>query len=295
MAEVSDDQLREMAQHRGLKLVKSRRRKVGIGDFGKYGLTDAIGKPLLGIGEDGLTASAEDIQDYLRKSALDTWKASAETTPERPARPKKSHTPEPEEDDPPVRRLAKSRSTSTAQRKESERKAPSKPVLRLVPKTEVRPKTAPVPELEVEPPPPALRIRRAKPSDAEALADILDSMSGVSLDRRELTRNLAATRRAKGDLLVAERSEIIGCCGWAVVPTVHRGRVGRLTVLVVEKTRRRDGVGTALVAAAEEALSKAGCREIEVMSDIRIDNSHNFFRALKFGQASYRFVRSLGG
>jgi hypothetical protein len=33
-----DKMLREMAQHRGFKLVKSRRRKPG-GDFGRYGLT----------------------------------------------------------------------------------------------------------------------------------------------------------------------------------------------------------------------------------------------------------------
>lgn len=30
------------------------------------------------------------------------------------------------------------------------------------------------------------------------------------------------------------------------------------------------------------------------MSDITINNSHNFFRSLKFEQASYRFVRAIG-
>lgn len=85
MAEISDDQLREMAQHRGLKLVKSRRRKPGVGDYGKYGLTDAAGQALLGIGDDELTASAADIQAYLRMSGLSTWKQSAETMPDRPA------------------------------------------------------------------------------------------------------------------------------------------------------------------------------------------------------------------
>ena len=58
MADESSDQaLRAMAEHRGLKLVKSRRRKPGTGDFGKYGLTDAAGTPLLGMGADGHTAS----------------------------------------------------------------------------------------------------------------------------------------------------------------------------------------------------------------------------------------------
>lgn len=94
MAEISDDQLREMAQHRGLKLVKSRRRKSGTGDYGKYGLTDVAGKALLGIDGGGLTASTEDIQEYLRRSELSTWKQSAETAPDRPVSPKKPRRPD---------------------------------------------------------------------------------------------------------------------------------------------------------------------------------------------------------
>ena len=70
MAQVATDQkLRDMAEHRGLKLVKSRRRKPGVGDYGKFGLIDAAGKPLLGIGAQGLEASAQDIEAYLRAGA----------------------------------------------------------------------------------------------------------------------------------------------------------------------------------------------------------------------------------
>ena len=60
---ISNDQLREMAAHRLLKLVKSKRRKPGVGDYGKFGLTDADGKELLCFSADGLTASAEDIEN----------------------------------------------------------------------------------------------------------------------------------------------------------------------------------------------------------------------------------------
>jgi hypothetical protein len=31
------------------------------------------------------------------------------------------------------------------------------------------------------------------------------------------------------------------------------------------------------------------------MSDITVNNSHNFFRSLDFEQTSYRFVRAIGG
>ena len=71
-----DKMLREMAANRGCKLTKSRRRKAG-GDFGRYGLLDAkTGREMFGFGEDGLTASPEDIEAYLRGSTIATWKRS---------------------------------------------------------------------------------------------------------------------------------------------------------------------------------------------------------------------------
>ena len=71
-----DDALREMAAHRGFKLVKSRRRKPG-GDFGLYGLKDASGEPAFGMAKSGLTASADEIEAFLRDGMRATWGKSA--------------------------------------------------------------------------------------------------------------------------------------------------------------------------------------------------------------------------
>lgn len=88
MADPIVSALREAATHRGHRLVASRRRKAGTGDFGKFGLTDPKGKPVLGIGDDGLTASAEDIESFLRGGERDTWTKSAAITPAPPKRAK---------------------------------------------------------------------------------------------------------------------------------------------------------------------------------------------------------------
>ncbi|WP_380875873.1 hypothetical protein ACFB49_06370 [Sphingomonas sp. DBB INV C78] len=297
---ISDDQLREMAQHRGLKLLKSRRRKPGVGDYGKFGLTDLSGKALLGIAENGLTASAADIQNYLRTSELSTWQQSAATTPARPPSRKQSLPPEPgEEEDAPVRRrskLAPARRLGPALRQEPlphqrkpDRNSRPKPAPTLVSRAE------PAREPEAEPVhEPVLGVRAATPADAEALSNLLGKLTGMNVDPAEVSANLAKSRKLKAGMVVAELGAIIGCCSWAVIPTVHRGAIGRLTVLLVDETHRRRGVGTALLATAEKALAKAGCRQVEAMSDIMINNSHNFFRALKFEQASYRFVRGVG-
>ena len=87
MASERDEELRESARNRGLKLVKSRRRTAG-GDFGKYGLTDAKGKQLFGFGETGLTASGDEIAAYLRSAMRSDWQEAAKGLPKRKPAPK---------------------------------------------------------------------------------------------------------------------------------------------------------------------------------------------------------------
>lgn len=101
MAE-QDDELRAMATHRGLKLVKSRRRKAG-GDFGLYALKDASGAEVFGFGAEGLTADAEAIRDFLRGGMRNDWSTSVETTPgpKRVSKPKPVPKPKPAPPPPP--------------------------------------------------------------------------------------------------------------------------------------------------------------------------------------------------
>src|SRR3954465_11294899 len=104
-----DEGLREAAANRGLKLVKSRRRTPGKGDYGRFGLTDAGGAKLLGFGKAGLTATAEGIEEYLHEGGVADWKSSLRSAGARPppARRKKAAAaapppePEPEPEPPP--------------------------------------------------------------------------------------------------------------------------------------------------------------------------------------------------
>jgi ribosomal protein S18 acetylase RimI-like enzyme len=71
------DELRELAENRGCKLVRSRVRTPGRGDYGHFGLKDAkSGREIFGFGKGGLTASPAEIEDFLRGNAAATWKSS---------------------------------------------------------------------------------------------------------------------------------------------------------------------------------------------------------------------------
>ena len=96
----ADDALREMAANRGCRLVRSRVRTPGRGDYGRFGLKDAkTGKEVLGFGREGLTATAEEIEAYLRGGAASAWKSSVGKTPPKPkskARAEAAPKPKPE-------------------------------------------------------------------------------------------------------------------------------------------------------------------------------------------------------
>ena len=271
MSDATRDQtLREMAAHRGFKLVKSRRRKVGAGDYGKYGLTDAGGKPLLGVGDDGLTASLEDIEAFLRKGATSSWKASAHAMPVCAAPTRKATTATHENVEPALRPRAR---RSIGQTPTPAKKIAAKP--------------APTPE------PAPLRIRAAKRTDAAGMAVLLRQLAQTTIDEHGVAHNLERVRKARGGAIVAVLEGIVGCCGWTLIPTLHHGLIGRITVLLVDGAHRRRGIATAMLDAATTALREAGCTRIEAMSDIDIKNAHNFFRASTFEQTSYRFERAI--
>lgn len=279
-SEPTADELRAIAEHRGMKLVRSRKRTPGVGDYGKFGLTDAAGKPLLGIGKQGLTASAAEIARYLRGGAANSWKLSAERESAAKPAKKPAKSAEPAEEQAPIRRRGRGSASlppEPARRRQDPPPPPkAKPVLRIV-------KPEALPE-------PALFLRPATGKDRKELGRLLAQLADPP-KRISLDANIDALGKAKANLIVAEAGTLVGCCAWAVFPTLQHGPLGRVTLLLVDGAHRRRGIGTALLAATETALAKAGCATIEIMSDIMINNAHNFLRALNFEQKSYRFVR----
>jgi len=93
------DALRDLAENRGYKLVASRNRTPGRGDFGKFALKDAkTGRDVFGFGKAGLTATPEEIERFLRGDAASAWKTSVGKTKRAtagPAPPEPSPAPEP--------------------------------------------------------------------------------------------------------------------------------------------------------------------------------------------------------
>ncbi|HEX8514020.1 MAG TPA: GNAT family N-acetyltransferase [Allosphingosinicella sp.] len=253
-----DERLREAAANRGLKLVKSRVRTPGKGDYGRYGLTDGGGKTLLGFGKSGLTATAEEVEEYLHKGALSDWKTSLRAAGAKPPKqPAKRKAAEPE------------------------------------PRAARKPAPDPEPEPEPEPEPPPLSVRPARPADAAAIAALVSSLA-FEASPEDMAERLAALKKGRETPLVAEQGEVIGVLAWHVTPVLHRPKpVGRITMMVVADGERRRGVGRALVEAACGELRSKGCGLIEVTSNVDLSGAHGFYRRLGFERTSYRFAKDL--
>lgn len=277
MADPTVTALREAASHRGFRLIASRKRTPGTGDYGKFGLTDAKGKPLLGIGDEGLSASAAEIEDFLRGGELDTWKQSAAIAPNAPRKAKRA-APEPDLTQEPTPRPTKAKARSAPAAKPAE-----KPV-------RASHKSA-APKKRSEPPP--LQIRKVAPSDTAAIAKLLAGQSRAGKQVAAVTERITQFGKAGSGMLVAERGEPIGCLAWTLTPALHRPLSGRIATIIVAEKHRREGVGRALIDAAAALLAKAGCESVEAMSDIEIRSAHGFFRKLGFKETSYRFARPL--
>ncbi len=93
-------------------------------------------------------------------------------------------------------------------------------------------------------------------------------------------------------LVVQGETSLLGAITLHRTVVLHRPKpVGRITSLVVDPSVRGQGLGRALVLAAEEAVVQAGCGLLEVTSHQRRTDAHSFYRHLAYEQTSFRFAK----
>lgn len=137
-----------------------------------------------------------------------------------------------------------------------------------------------------------MRIRPAAAQDCAALEGLIEQL-GYKAAADDIAARLAEIRADGREVLVAEEGgRVVGCLSTSIMRVLHRPKpVGRISMMVVADGLRGQGIGAALVRAAEDWLVGQGCGLVEVTSNNRRTAAHRFYEKLGYERTSVRLAR----
>ena len=140
------------------------------------------------------------------------------------------------------------------------------------------------------------QIRLAKSADANTLASLAEQLGYPSSLHAITTRLETLLHLDDHALFVAHMAGQV--CGWVHVFTAHRlesDDFAEIGGLVVDATRRGQGIGRALVGAAEAWALSQGLNTVRVRSNVVRTGAHRFYTRLGYAslKQSTVFVRFL--
>jgi GNAT superfamily N-acetyltransferase len=126
---------------------------------------------------------------------------------------------------------------------------------------------------------PAVKIRRARASDAPQLAE-LSGQLGYPTTSAEIAKRLRKLKPASQSALFVAESYDSGVVGWAHVSVTHLVEVGtraELNGLIVAEGQRSLGAGARLLEAVEEWARRHDCPNMSVRSNVIRERAHKFY------------------
>ena len=143
----------------------------------------------------------------------------------------------------------------------------------------------------------ALTIRDAKLSDAPELAVLMCEL-GYETKRAEMERRLKLilSNPAYRTFVAVMDGSVCGMIGTLTYPSYeHNDASGRILALVTSSTARRRGIGSALIATAEEDFAQRGIRRVALDTRLTREDAHKFYESLSYKRNGWRFVKQLAG
>ncbi|KFG94162.1 GCN5 family acetyltransferase [Burkholderia paludis] len=138
-------------------------------------------------------------------------------------------------------------------------------------------------------------IREPRASDHAAIACLLQQLGYQTTPALVLEKIEALLPSPTDKIIVASaRDEVVGSISLHALPLFHApGNLGRITSMVVDERYRGNGVGSALIAAAEHWFRQVGCVKLEVTSGDHRPAAHRFYERHGFLRDGQRLSRKL--
>jgi GNAT superfamily N-acetyltransferase len=142
-----------------------------------------------------------------------------------------------------------------------------------------------------------ITVRPAEAADAGAIASLCGQL-GYPSTAEDIERRLAETAGDPDAAVLVADSRHDGVIGWVHVRALHlitRDACAEIGGLVVDDARRGRGIGTRLMAAAEEWSRRRGLGTLRLRSNVVRDEAHAFYRGQGFtgSKTSLLFTKTL--
>jgi GNAT superfamily N-acetyltransferase len=135
--------------------------------------------------------------------------------------------------------------------------------------------------------------RESQASDHYSIAILLHQLGYEATPALILEKLQFLTASPTDKIFVATvLDKVVGSISLHALPLFHAaGYLGRITSMVVDEHYRRDGIGTALITAAENWFQTVGCVKLEVTSGDHRPDAHRFYAKHGFLRDGQRLAK----
>ncbi|MEN1935927.1 GNAT family N-acetyltransferase [Paenibacillus sp. 102] len=137
-------------------------------------------------------------------------------------------------------------------------------------------------------------IRKATANDIEALCSLTKELKGSDISHADMQNRLQFIEMSPFDFLYVyeEDNEIFGFLGFRIRENLEDiTRYGEISIISVDSTARRKGIGQILMKYAEQLAKEHNCIGTWLVSGTQRTEAHPFYKKLGYEVNGYRFVK----
>jgi GNAT superfamily N-acetyltransferase len=129
-----------------------------------------------------------------------------------------------------------------------------------------------------------MTIRELRRGDVAAVTDLASQLGYPSTEEQVAKRIMTLIGKTDEAVLVAESGEgrAVGWLHVRALRTLHVEPAGDICGMVVDEHHRSQGIGAALVKAAENWAAERGCHKMRVRSNAVRRDAHRFYERVGF-------------
>ncbi len=137
-----------------------------------------------------------------------------------------------------------------------------------------------------------MTIREAQPDDLLEVYELLCTLENHELPLQAFAETYGHNlEEPLIRYLVAEEDKLVGFISLHMDRQLHHASlVGEVQELIVREDRRGQGIGEALLKAAQEQAAQAGCSHMELNSNLKRTGAHAFYAHMGWEKNHYCFT-----